>query len=140
MEFIGRVARILPARTGVSQRTGNEWKALPFVFEYFENETDRYPDSVLLETFDVNVIAHLKENMEVRCGFAHRTRDYEGKTYNDVRLYKIECLKLAKQAPNSAVNATGQPTPNGVGTTAGAAQGAQDPFPPAEGKDDDLPF
>ena len=28
MEFQGRIAKILPARTGVSQRTGNEWKSL----------------------------------------------------------------------------------------------------------------
>lgn len=133
MEFIGRVAKILPARTGVSQRTGNEWKALPFVFEYFENEKDRYPDSVLLETFDEKVIAHLKENMEVRCGFAHRTRDYEGKTYNEVRLYKIESLKRSAPAPSGAGAMEGAAT--------GTAVGAQDSFPQGEGGgDDDLPF
>ena len=46
-------------RSGTSAKTGNEWKALPFVFEYKENDTDRYEDSVVLETFDTNVIEHL---------------------------------------------------------------------------------
>ena len=102
MEFTGRVKKILPARSGVSQRTGNEWKALPFIFEYFENSTDRFADSVLLETFDTNVIDNLKEGMEIRCGFGHRTREYEGKTYNELRLYKIESVRGAQQAPQGA--------------------------------------
>lgn len=95
MEFIGRVSRVLPLRSGTSQR--GEWKALPFIFEYFENQTDRYADTVLLETFDVRVIDNLKEGMEVRCGFGHRTREYQGKVYNEVRLYKIESIKNAQQ-------------------------------------------
>ena len=102
MEFTGRVKKILPARSGVSQRTENEWKALPFIFEYFENPTDRFADTVLLETFDTNVIDNLKEGMEIRCGFGHRTREYEGKTYNELRLYKIESVKAAQQAPQGA--------------------------------------
>ena len=102
MEFTGRVKKMLPIRSGVSQRTGNEWKALPFIFEYFENPTDRFADTVLLETFDTNVIENLKEGMEIRCGFGHRTREYEGKTYNELRLYKIESVRAAQQAPQGA--------------------------------------
>jgi hypothetical protein len=131
MEFTGRVKKLLPIRSGVSQRTNNEWKALPFVFEYFENPTDRYADSVLLETFDTNVIDNLKEGMEVRCGFAHRTREYEGKTYNELRLYKIESVKGAKQAPQaaSAPAAEQSPTPQPNGAQA-----------PQNDPNDDLPF
>ena len=135
MEFTGRVKKILPLRSGISQRTNNEWKALPFIFEYYEHDTDRYADTVLLETFDTNVIEHLKEGMEIRCGFSHRTREYEGKTYNEVRLYKIESVKgaqAAQQAPQGAnASAEGnQPTP---------------PFPEPQNPsnqadDDDLPF
>lgn len=105
MEFTGRVKKILPLRSGVSQRTGNEWKSLPFIFEYHEHDTDRYPDQVLLETFDTNVIDNLKEGMEIRCGFGHRTREYDGKTYNELRLYKIESVRgaqAAQQAPQGA--------------------------------------
>ena len=131
MEFTGRVKKILPLRSGVSQRTGNEWKSLPFIFEYHEHDTDRYPDQVLLETFDTNVIDNLKEGIEIRCGFGHRTREYEGKTYNELRLYKIESVKGAQQAPQAAnaPAAVQQPTP---------------PFPepqnPSNQADDDLPF
>lgn len=95
MEFIGRVKKVLPLRSGTSTRTGNEWRALPFIFEFFENPSDRYADSVILETFDEKVIDNLKEGMELRCGFGHRTREYEGKVYNEVRLYKIESISKA---------------------------------------------
>ena len=102
MEFIGRDKKILPLRSGVSQRTGNEWKSLPFIFEYFEHDTDHYPDQVLLETFDTKVIENLKEGMEIRCGFCHRTREYDGKFYNELRLYRIESVKTTNQAPQAA--------------------------------------
>lgn len=117
MEFQGRIARLLPIRQGVSQRTGNEWKSLPFIFEYFEHESDRYADSVMLETFDTNVIDHLKEGMEVRCGFGHKTREFtkqDGTTgiINDIRLYKIESVRKAQNQPAQQANtqAVGQQT------------------------------
>ena len=140
MEFQGRVKKLLPVRSGVSQRTGNEWKALPFVFEYFEHETDRYPDSVVLETFDTKVIDNLKEGMEVRCGFSHHTREYDGKTYNELRLYKIESVRGA-QAPSEAPQAANAPqvnnNPPGFERPATSPENGQNK---EGGDDDDLPF
>jgi len=108
MEFQGRIAKLLPIRQGVSQRTGNEWKSLPFIFEYFEHDSDRYADSVLLETFDTKVIDNLKEGMEVRCGFGHKTREFtkqDGTTavINDLRLYKIESVRKAQHETQNPV-------------------------------------
>lgn len=97
MQFQGRIKKLLPIRTGTSQRTGNEWKALPFIFEYYENDTDRYADSVVLETFDTNIIDNLQEGMEVIIGFSHRTREYDGKVFNELRPYKIESVRMAAQ-------------------------------------------
>ena len=148
MEFQGRIAKLLPIRQGVSQRTGNEWKSLPFIFEYFEHESDRYADSVMLETFDTKVIDNLKEGMEVRCGFGHKTREFtkqDGTTavINDLRLYKIESVRKAQN--QTAQQANGQ----AVGQQSTTQQ--QAPFPPQVDQygnpvqpinpdDDDLPF
>ena len=136
MEFQGRIAKLLPIRQGVSQRTSNEWKSLPFIFEYFEHDSDRYADSVMLETFDENVINNLQEGMEVRCGFGHRTREYtkDDKTMiiNDIRLYKIECVRKANNQPAPAPQAA-SPFPPKVD-----AQG--NPINNQGGEDDDLPF
>ena len=133
MEFTGRVKAILPKRSGTSARTGNEWVALPFIFEYFEEDNKRYADRVLLETFDTKVIENIKEGMEVRCGFSHNVREYEGKTYNEIRLYKIECVKADPQTQQEAAQAA---TDASTGN-----QSTQQPNAPQEGeKGDDLPF
>ena len=125
MEFQGRISKLLPIRQGVSQRTGNEWKAQPFVFEYFETPDQRWSDKVLLEPYDDKVIEQLKEGMEVRCGFGHSVREYEGRTYNEVKLYRIE-FQTAQQETTAT-----QPQAEQPGTSADVEQ---------EKKDDDLPF
>lgn len=150
MEFQGRIAKLLPIREGVSQRTGNAWKSLPFIFEYFEHDSDRYADSVMLETFDTNVIDHLQEGMEVICGFGHKTREYtkDGKTMviNDIRLYKIESVRKANQAIRQA---NGQQVAQQPATQPQGQQAAQfppqvdaycNPINPINTEDDDLPF
>jgi hypothetical protein len=136
MEFQGRISKVLPMRQGTSARTGNEWYAQPFVFEYYEHETDRYADSVVLETFDTNIIPHLKEGMEVICGFGHKAKtitkqDGTQTTINEMRLYKIESVKGAKQAPQAAnaPAAVQQPTPP-----------LPEPQNPSNQANDDLPF
>ena len=141
MEFQGRIAKLLPIRQGVSQRTGNEWKSLPFIFEYFEHESDRYADTVMLETFDTNVIDHLKEGMEVRCGFGHKAKtitkqDGTQTTINEMRLYKIESVRKAtKQQPQQDAGARMQQMLHNdqMRVEAQAMNQTKDP-------DDDLPF
>ena len=116
MEFQGRISRVLPVRSGTSQR--GEWKALPFVFEYFESQDQRWSDKVLLETFDTNIMAqigaYLKKGadgkaviendecvmlgeLKCKCGFSHSVRTFDRQdgtkaTVNDLRLYKFEVM------------------------------------------------
>lgn len=134
MKFQGRIKKLLPARHGVSLRTGNEWKALPFIFEYFENPNDRYADEVVLETFDTNIIPHLKENMEVIIGFGHRVREFTPTTgdragqpqyINDLRIYSFQSVAKA-QAHQDGANSTAATSPA--------------PQPTEGGQADDLPF
>ena len=116
MKFQGRVKKLLPVRSGTSQRTGRDWRALPFIFEYFEHETDRFADSVMLETLDDAVINNLKEGMEVICNFGHNVSEFTPSTgeragqvqyINNMRLYSIESVQHA----NAAQGQTGQPSP-----------------------------
>ena len=134
MKFQGRIKKLLPTRQGVSQRTGNEWKAQPVIFEYFESQNDRYADEVLLETFDVNIIPLLKENMEVIIGFGHRVREFTPTTgeragqpqyFNDLRIYSMQSVAKA-QAHQDGTKSTEATSP------APQSAGEQD--------DDDLPF
>ena len=152
MEFTGRIMKVCELRTGVSERTGNEWRSQGFIFEYFENPTDRYSDKVYLETFDENIIPLIAENLPVRIGFGHRVREYtnpQGKTMqiNEIRMYKFEALAPAANQPSQQAN--GQSVGQQPAQQAQAQQ--QAPFPPQVdengnpvtnqgGENDDLPF
>ena len=165
MEFDGRISRVLPVRSGTSQR--GEWKALPFVFEYFESGDQRWPDRVLLETFDTNIMAQigaylkkgtdgkavlengecvLQYELKCRIGFSHKVVSFSRQdgtkvTINDIRCYKFEIAgQQGQQQVQQPQGALGQ-------VIAPQSQVAyqpqpQVPFPPqpAGGQDDDLPF
>ena len=155
MEFEGRIQRVLPVRSGTSQR--GEWKALPFVFEYFESGEQRWSDKVLLETFDTNIMAQIgaylkkgqdgKEVVEngecvllgelkCKCGFSHNVRTFDRQdgtkaTVNDLRLYKFEVIAQGAALQPQVQQPAYQPQ-------------AQMPFgapqPQGGGETDDLPF
>ena len=131
MEFYGRIMKVLEQRKGTSERTGNDWKTQGFVFEYFEQPTDRYSDKVYLETFDENVMSQLKEGLPVLIGFGHNVEDYNGRTYNRLRMYKFEPQGKQKPAPQPADGGTGAAPSAAAPTTGDANQ---------EGGGDGLPF
>lgn len=157
MEFEGRIQRVLPVRSGTSQR--GAWMALPFVFEYFETPDQRWSDKVLLETMDTNIMAqigaYLKKGpdgkavvengecvllAELNCkvGFSHSVRQYDRQdgsraTINNVSVYKFEVLgegvATGSQQTGQQATASGQQLV--------AAQPAAEP---AKVEEDDLPF
>ena len=145
MEFEGRISKVLPIESG-TKRDGGEWKALPFIFEYYERLEDRWPDRVLLRARDpqqmhqiarfVAVDANKKAIVEngcmkltgeirCRCGFGHSVTEGQrrdgsgGFVMNEVRLYKFEVIEGEQKAQ---------------GTFPPTAQ------PAAQEKTDDLPF
>lgn len=132
MEITGRIKEVLQVRSGVSQRTGNEWKTLPFVVEYYENPTDRYPDSVVVETMDTNLMPSIREGVNVKIGISHKVREYEGRKYNEIRTYKIEVIGSQQPADNAqAAGVNNNPQPQ---------QSAPTGTENAGGDADDLPF
>lgn len=151
MEFEGRVQRVLPVESGTSQR--GEWKTMPFVFEYFENENQRYSDKVLLKTFDTNIMAQigaylkkgpdgkavmengeyvLAAELKCRVGFGHSVKSFDKSdgtraNVNDVRLYKFEVVNGTAAVPQYTKQGQQQGQYQGQ-------QGQQQvvpPFPPA---------
>lgn len=129
MEFTGRIMKVLPPRSGVS-KAGKEWKTQQFIFEYFENPSDRYSDKVVIETFDTNIMEQLEENATVRIGFGHRYEEYNGNYYNRLTMYKFERLdhtNALKPEPDAEAPTNGDPS-------------VVVPQPQQEEKKDDLPF
>ena len=138
MEFIGQIIKVCEPRTGVSERTGNEWKAQGFVVEYKEHDTDPWHDKVYLETFDTNVMPKLVEGAIVKVGFRHNTREYNGRYYNEVRMNNfelqgapMESQRGAQQAPQATKPAEPNNNPPGFERPATSD---------GNGDNDDLPF
>lgn len=136
MQFQGRILKLFPVQSGTSQR--GEWSRQDFIFEYFETPNDRYADRVLLSVMNDRIREYdLHEGDEVIIGFGHTTREYQGRYFNDVRLYHFEKVKQVERQPAAATAATA--------ASSQAPQPAEQPslFPgnnAAEQCDGDLPF
>ena len=130
MEFEGQIIKVLPKRSGTSERTGNPWETQGFVFEYKEHDTDPWHDRVYLETFDTNIMGNLVEGAIAKIGFRHRTEDYNGRTYNRVTMNSF--VLVGKPMDGEAAVAQQQ-----------TQQPAPQPSPQPQGQEegtDDLPF
>ncbi len=126
MEYTGRISRLFVPREGVSMRTGLPWKALPFIFEFFEHEEDTYASFAKLETLDTNIMAKiakfvamgedgkaiikegcmdLTKNVEVKCNIKLNVRVYKDNVFNEVMLRSMEVLTEADEQTNTAAQA-----------------------------------
>lgn len=134
MQFQGRIYKLFPVQSGTSQR--GEWTKQDFIFEYFEQPTDRYADRVLLSIMNDRIKDYdLHEGDEVIIGFGHNTREYQGRYFNDVRLYHFEKVK---QVGNTDAQAA-QPSPAMPTAPASATPTQTVAQQPAQGEDQ-LPF
>ena len=125
MEVQGRISKILPMRKG-TRSDGSEWRSQEFIVEFFETPDQRWSDKVVLNAMNERIDEYdLHEGKEVRVGFSHGVREYQGKWYPEFHIYKFEKI----------VNLTAtSPQPTIKEPTAPAQQSA------AQEKQDDLPF
>lgn len=130
MELIGKAIAALPVKSGVSQRTGEQWQSREYVVETQE----QYPKKICFEVFGIDKLKefNIRNNDLIKVNFDITAREYNGKWYNYIRAWKVEHVNQdvpvvgsTAAAPSPQVQAPA-PTP----ATAPAAQES----------DDDLPF
>ena len=134
MELSGKVIAVLPAKSGVSARTGNNWMTQQYVIEI----PGQYPKKMVFEVFGEDRIKqfNILVNAEITVQFDIDASEYNGKWYNSIRAYNVVHGQPTQQ---SAAPAPQNPPQQ-------AAAPATNPFPPAqeqgdgEGSADDLPF
>ena len=146
MEITGKIRAILPAQSGVSQRTGNTWMSQEYVMGYFWWPNQTQPSQMLFKVFGEDRIKqwHLQLNDEVKINFHIEAHEYDGRWFNEVRCTNVQKVGASAQQP--AADATGTAASGGGG--AAEVQQAQavavPPFPEPgqneEGNADDLPF
>lgn len=128
MELTGKIIAVLPANSGVSQRTGNAWMSQEYVIEV----PGQYPRKCMFRLFGEDRIKQFNIQMgeELTVSFDIDAHEYNGRWFNEIRAFNI-----SRGAAPVAAPVAGAP----------AAQPAvENPFPPAEpaseGSADDLPF
>jgi len=144
MELTGTIIAIMPAKSGVSARTGNPWMTQEYVIEV----PGQYPKKCAFSIFGEDRIKQFnlqpgEQNVTIQ--FDIDAREYQGRYYNDIRCYNV--LRANQQAAAPAAAPAPQQTDMFAdqGQQQAPAQN-QNPFPPAadgqqEGENnDDLPF
>ena len=123
MEFTGRIIKVLEPRGGVSSRTGNPWKTQDFVIE---ETVGQYPKRMLFNVFGEDNLArfNIQEGQELTVSFDINAREYNGRWFNDIRVWAVAPAATAAPAASQQFAPTAQPS-------ASFAQPAA-PFPPAE--------
>lgn len=135
MDLTGKIIAVLPASSGVSQRTGNSWMSQDYVIEV----PGQYPKKCVFRVFGEDRIKQFNIQMgeDVTVSFDIDAHEFNGRWFNDIRAYNIQ---RGVVAPAAAPAAESPFPPQGA-----APQDATAPFPPAqepagEGSADDLPF
>ena len=148
MEIEGKIIAVIPAREGVSARTGTQWKSQDYVIETH----DQYPRRCCFNVFGSDKIQlfNIQVGEELRVSFDIDAHEYQGRWFNSVRAWKVERIdaNAASQAPvppmpfDEPAPAPAPAAQPAAPTAAAAPAQEATPFPPQQegGSEDDLPF
>lgn len=140
MELTGKIIIVQPERSGVSQRTGTEWKVQEYVLETIN---EQFPRKMVFEVFGADRIANfnIKAGEVMTVSFDIDASEYKDRWYNRIRAWKVDRNVTAQ--PVAAPAPVGvAPTPAPAVAPAAPAPAYTEPVPqaPGEGSVDDLPF
>ncbi len=88
MEISGKIIMALPERSGVSQRTGTEWKLAAYVLETME----QYPKKMVFEVFGSDRVAqmNIQVGQMLTVSFDVDAHEYNGRWYNSIRAWRVQ--------------------------------------------------
>ena len=88
MEIEGKVFKLLPISSGVSQRTGNAWMSQDMVLEYFWFPNQTIASKAVLRVFGEDKIKTfgLQEGDEVKVRFSLEGHENNGRWFNETRV------------------------------------------------------
>ena len=136
------MAKVFPAQSGVSSRTGNAWMSQEFVFEYHAWSGANYPNRIVCRIFGEDRIKQwapkeLEENVTVMLS-PDASEGKEGRWFNEIRVTNFKRANEPQTQNQPAGGANDAAAGNQPTTQANAPQSQQKPA--EEEKNDDLPF
>ena len=139
MEITGRIIAVLPERSGVSQRSGAEWKAGSYVLETQE----QYPKKICFDVFGADRIQqfNIQVGEMMTVSFDIDAHEYQGRWFNSIRAFRVD-RNVQAAAPAEVAAPAAAPLPTTAAPAAAPAAPAPDttPFGAEGGEDTDLPF
>lgn len=130
MEIVGKAIAALPVKSGVSQRTGEQWQSREYVIETQE----QYQKRICFEVFGTDKLKefNIRNNDLIKVHFDITAREYNGKWYNSIRAWKVEHVNQDGSVAGATANQVAASSPQAPATQSAA--------PAAKESDDDLPF
>lgn len=136
MEIQGKIRAILPAQSGVSQRTGNSWISQDYVLDYFWWPNQTQPSQMVFRVFGEDRIKNfdLHVNDEVKIDYHVEAHEYDGRWFNEIQCTRCQKVGVsASQPQNQAAQVENTPATGNNPTP-------QSNAPQEGGESDDLPF
>ena len=123
MELEGKIRVMMPAQSGVSQRTGNPWMSQEYVMDYFWFPNQTNPSQIVLRVFGEDRIKNfnLQPNDEVKVRFHCDAHENNGRWYNELRIDGVTFVGASEyKNPQQAQGGTAQqPAADATGTAEG---------------------
>jgi hypothetical protein len=87
MELTGKIIAVMPANSGTSQRTGQEWMNQQYVLEV----PGMYPRKMVFEVFGQDRIEkfNIQEGQEVTVSFEIDAHEHNGRWFNEIRAWDV---------------------------------------------------
>ena len=97
MEVTGKIIAVMPAQSGVSQRTGNTWMTQQYVLEV----PGMYPKRMVFEVFGEDKIKkfNVQQGQEVTVSFEIDAHEFNGRWFNEVRAWDVR--PVGQQQPTA---------------------------------------
>jgi hypothetical protein len=95
LELSGKVIQILSEQTGTGKN--GPWSRQDIIIE----TEDQYPRKVCLSAWGekVSLVKELKTGIHVKISFNAESREFNGRWYTDLRLWKIDIPETADKIP-----------------------------------------
>ena len=114
IKLTGRIAEVLPANNGVSQRTGNQWMSQDYIFEYYMWGGQQRATQLCVRIFgEDNIKRHnlkaLEEDVTLTLRVESNKNQESGRWFTEVRVTNVERAGSQQSAqPQQAQTAAGQ--------------------------------
>jgi hypothetical protein len=145
LKIAGKIIQVLPLAQGMSKATGKEWKKQDYVLE---TTNDNFPKKVAFGLFNERISQYnINLGDIVTISFDVESREFNGRWYTDLRVWRVEqgdttvaaAPAAAQAAPAAPASSTPFP-PAQPQNPFGASQAVSDPFSAPASQTDDLPF